>query len=104
MKKFILWLLILQAGSITKINAMECFIAGTMILMADGTEKPIEKVQAGDSIISYDVTTGTMESQRIACVARPDIKTRMAGVIIHEAVIPKHKGANGVNGLCGKGR
>jgi hypothetical protein len=30
-----------------------CFTAGTMILMVDGTEKPIEKVKAGDKIITF---------------------------------------------------
>ncbi|HEX8166342.1 MAG TPA: Hint domain-containing protein [Beijerinckiaceae bacterium] len=32
----------------------ECFLAGTPILMADGTEKPIEEVRAGDRVMSFD--------------------------------------------------
>jgi hypothetical protein len=31
----------------------DCFPAGTMIRMADGTEKPIEAVQIGDKVISH---------------------------------------------------
>ena len=31
----------------------DCFPAGTMIRMADGTEKPIESVQIGDKVISH---------------------------------------------------
>ena len=31
-----------------------CFIAGTEINMADGTQKKIEDVQAGDEVLSYD--------------------------------------------------
>jgi hypothetical protein len=30
-----------------------CFIPGTFVLMADGTEKPIEKVKVGESVISH---------------------------------------------------
>jgi hypothetical protein len=36
-----------------------CFVAGTMILMADGTEKSIENVRVGDQIISH---TGAIRS------------------------------------------
>lgn len=35
----------------------ECFPAGTMIEMADGTEKPIELVQTGDWVMSFDPST-----------------------------------------------
>lgn len=30
-----------------------CFVKGTMILMADGTEKPIEEVRVGDEVITH---------------------------------------------------
>lgn len=33
-----------------------CLIEGTMILMADGSEKPIEEIKMGDEIMSYDIT------------------------------------------------
>ena len=32
-----------------------CLRQGTMILMADGTEKPVEEIQSGDMIKSYDL-------------------------------------------------
>ncbi|MDD2653582.1 MAG: polymorphic toxin-type HINT domain-containing protein, partial [Candidatus Omnitrophica bacterium] len=31
-----------------------CFLAGTPILMADGSTKPIEKVKVGDEVLSFD--------------------------------------------------
>jgi len=37
----------------TKYINNNCFVAGTMILMADGTEKPIERVVVGDSVVSH---------------------------------------------------
>ena len=35
-----------------------CFVAGTLISMADGSLKPIEKVKAGDQVLSRDEKTG----------------------------------------------
>lgn len=47
-------------GIITRIDAgefpdvsMGCFIAGTLITMADGTRKPIEQIQVGDEVITH---------------------------------------------------
>ena len=37
----------------------ECLIEGTLITMADGTQKPIEEVKSGDLIKSYDPNTNT---------------------------------------------
>jgi hypothetical protein len=31
-----------------------CFIAGTQVLMADGTSKPIEMLQAGENVLAHD--------------------------------------------------
>lgn len=31
----------------------DCFVGGTMVTMADGTEKPIEEVRAGDYVLSH---------------------------------------------------
>ncbi len=33
---------------------MECFLAGTPILMADGSQKPIEQISVGDWILAFD--------------------------------------------------
>lgn len=38
-----------------------CFASGTMILMADGTQKPIEEIQSGDLIMSWNFITGQLE-------------------------------------------
>lgn len=35
-------------------SGLNCFLAGTPIRMADGTEKPIEAVKAGDWVMSFD--------------------------------------------------
>jgi hypothetical protein len=40
--------------SASYVRTPSCFIAGTPILMADGTEKPIEEIGAGDMVMSFD--------------------------------------------------
>lgn len=39
-------------------DEISCFPAGTMITMADGSEKPIEELAEGDEVIGYDLNTG----------------------------------------------
>jgi hypothetical protein len=43
------------------------FGAGTLILMADGTEKPIEKVRAGDRVVSFEEyqSSGPLIAKRV---------------------------------------
>jgi hypothetical protein len=42
-----------------------CFIAGTPVMMADGTLKPIEQVQVEDLVLSRDERTGQTAPQRV---------------------------------------
>lgn len=38
----------------------KCLVAGTPVTMADGTLKPVERVQPGDRVLSYDLTSGRL--------------------------------------------
>lgn len=49
----------------TNCTAAPCFIAGTPVLMADGKYKAIEKVQAGDRIVSYDEHRQTQRVDKV---------------------------------------
>jgi len=42
-----------------------CFIAGTPVQMADGTNKPIERVKAGECVKSRNPRTGQVEAKRV---------------------------------------
>ena len=42
-----------------------CFLAGTKILMADGRLKNIEKIKPGDKVLSVNINTGKVESDRV---------------------------------------
>lgn len=48
-----------------------CFLAGTPITMADGTTKPIEKIQAGDTILAFDEISKTMKPDKVKMVHDP---------------------------------
>lgn len=39
-----------------------CFVAGTKVLMADGTTKNIEDVKVGDNVLSYNESTNEYEN------------------------------------------
>jgi len=43
-----------------------CFLPGTSILMADGSEKPIEEIMVGDHVLSYDETNDLMIPDRVS--------------------------------------
>ena len=43
-----------------------CFLSGTSILMADGSQKPIEAIEVGDFVLSYDETNRIMIPDRVS--------------------------------------
>ncbi|MFE7401759.1 polymorphic toxin-type HINT domain-containing protein [Streptomyces sp. NPDC057557] len=42
-----------------------CFLAGTLVLMADKTVKPIEKVKVGDKVLASDPESGKTHARKI---------------------------------------
>ena len=48
-----------------------CFIHGTKILMSNGLQKEIEKVQLGDSVLSYNFQTKKIESKKVIELVSP---------------------------------
>lgn len=42
-----------------------CFIAGTPVLMADGSEKPIESIQVGEEVLAWNEETKTIFSTTV---------------------------------------
>lgn len=42
-----------------------CFVAGTPVLMGDGSLKPIEQIQAGDEVESKDPATGRIQIKKV---------------------------------------
>jgi RHS repeat-associated protein len=46
-------------------NAVYCFEAGTQVLMADGSQKNIEDVDAGDMVKTFNKATGKIENNEV---------------------------------------
>ncbi|MGW1978880.1 RHS repeat-associated core domain-containing protein [Streptomyces sp. NPDC001889] len=42
------------------------FVSGTLVLMADGSKKPIEKVKIGDRVLATDPKTGETRAQKVS--------------------------------------
>ena len=51
-----------EANASTQVEVIDsaderfCFAAGTLIDMADGTQRPIEQIKVGDRVVAYDET------------------------------------------------
>jgi hypothetical protein len=48
-----------------------CFIAGTKVKMADGTEKNIEDVEVHDKVVSWNEDTGKIETSTVKTLKQP---------------------------------
>ncbi|WP_375430835.1 DUF6531 domain-containing protein [uncultured Friedmanniella sp.] len=60
----------LESGAGRLLNRTEeavtaCFVAGTPVLLADGTTKPIEDIQIGDEVAAFNPETGENEPRRV---------------------------------------
>ncbi len=49
-----------------------CFVAGTDVLMADGTTKDIEKVELGDKVLAADPETGERQPREVTRLIRTE--------------------------------
>ena len=73
----------IQSGSRLIVHRIDqvCFQAGTLITMSDGTEKPIEKIAEGDSVLSWDHQQNTFCRGPVVDV----FSRRQAGCIVEIA-------------------
>ena len=56
-------------GSAAKTAARACSFSGvTLVLMADGTKKPIDQVEVGDEVVATDPETGEQKIKKVAHV------------------------------------
>lgn len=53
------------SGSNAIVHNAPCFIAGTLINMTDGTMKPIEEVQEGDMVATWDFEANSFAGNRV---------------------------------------
>ncbi|MGW0993220.1 polymorphic toxin-type HINT domain-containing protein [Streptomyces sp. NPDC002523] len=53
------------ARDVASLASGNSFVPGTEVVMADGTRKPIEKVEEGDEVLATDPTTGRTTKQKV---------------------------------------
>lgn len=58
---------------------VHCLVAGTPILMANNTTKPIEALQEGDDVAYWDATSGQLKSAQVMQLVR----TRHGGLVTY---------------------
>jgi RHS repeat-associated protein len=64
-----------------------CFVAGTRVTMADGSETPIERIRVGDRVLAFDEATGRLAPAPVTRVfVHGDWKDRAATVLINGRV------------------
>ena len=69
-----------------------CFVAGTPILMADKSEKPIEDIKCGDSVLSYDTQKDKFHPAEVSEI-RAHLPEEVNEVLLingHIGVTPEH--------------
>ncbi|MGW7454266.1 polymorphic toxin-type HINT domain-containing protein [Streptomyces sp. NPDC054787] len=49
-----------------------CFLAGTLVLMADGSQKKIEEIEVGDSVLAADPVSGETEARPVEKLIRSE--------------------------------
>ncbi|WP_378526108.1 Hint domain-containing protein [Nonomuraea angiospora] len=49
-------------------KACSSFVPGTLVLMADGSHKPIEDVRVGDEVLATDPTTGETVAKKVTAL------------------------------------
>ncbi|WP_234320997.1 polymorphic toxin-type HINT domain-containing protein [Streptomyces katrae] len=50
----------------------QCFLAGTLVRMADGSEKKIEDIQVGDEVLATDPRSGETGAQKVTDLIRTE--------------------------------
>ncbi|WP_264935957.1 polymorphic toxin-type HINT domain-containing protein, partial [Streptomyces sp. A012304] len=53
------------AMDVASMASANSFVPGTEVVMADGSRKPIEKVEEGDEVLATDPTTGKTSKQKV---------------------------------------
>lgn len=76
-----------------------CFLAGSRVLMADGTMKEIQDIRPGDVVLSYNLSTGQLVPNTVtALLAHPspslDPESQEAGYLVINGTLRVTKGHN----------
>ncbi|WP_203671742.1 RHS repeat-associated core domain-containing protein [Catellatospora methionotrophica] len=71
-----------KAKEVDETCAAKSFLPGTLVLMADGATKPIEKVRAGDEVLATDPETGESAIKAVATKRTSDGEKVLVDVLV----------------------
>ncbi|MEU8819586.1 polymorphic toxin-type HINT domain-containing protein [Actinoplanes sp. NPDC048796] len=72
-------------GASCPIPVRHSFVAGTTVLLADGTSKPIEEVEPGDTVQATDPETGETGDRQVTHTIRTDDDKEFVDVTVADA-------------------
>lgn len=76
-------------GSITGFNYTPCFVEGTLITMANGTQKPVENIEYGDEVLCYDFEKGKQTTSYIDWMIPKQIATEYWKITLSDGTVLK---------------
>lgn len=82
-------------GTISNMYAAPCFVEGTLITMADGTQKKVEDINYGDEVLCYNFNEGKQTTSPIEFVMKKMQSNFYYKVTLSDGTILKLVGANG---------
>lgn len=82
-------------GSITGFNYTPCFVKGTLITMANGTQKPVENIEYGDEVLCYDFEKGEQTTSYIDWMIPKQTATEYWKITLSDGTELKLVGSNG---------
>lgn len=82
-------------GSISNMYAAPCFVEGTLITLADGTQKKVEDINYGDEVLCYDFNEGKQTTAPIEFVMKKMQSNFYYKVSLNDGTELKLVGSNG---------
>lgn len=76
-------------GTISNIYFYPCFVEGTLITMADGTQKKVEDIEYGDEVLCYDFEKGEQTTSYIDWMIPKQTATEYWKVTLSDGTILK---------------
>ena len=76
-------------GSISGIDYYPCFVEGTLITMANGTQKPVENIEYGDEVLCYDFEKGEQTTSYIDWMIPKQTATEYWKIILSDSTVLK---------------
>lgn len=80
-------------GSITGFNYTPCFVEGTLITMADGSQKKVENIEYGDEVLCYDFEKGEQTTSYIDWMIPKQTATEYWKITLSDGTVLKLVGS-----------